>query len=189
MPVTIQTLPKMQGFIEKNKNVIPIDCIDRALIEYYANESIKVNKYIIGALGVEIAMIAAIFLNKQDNANEAMGDLDLLQGYFKSREAMELDLQDKYQIDKNENVWFAYPLKKICHDTAFSKQEVKEALKALKQMGFIEHTREIRINTEQDWYTVHFDAYPGMIVYSAWQLGIGCDDEKEGEKNEEKENN
>lgn len=184
MKLNAKILPNMQNFIEKNKKIITASCIDRALVSYFANEAIYINKPIMGYFGCEIAAVAAIFVQKQENANEVMDDLDLLQGYFKSKEAMELHLQSRYQIDKNEEIWFAYPFKKICYDTSLSEQNVAKILKALRQMQFFDHIKETNVKGIRDWYKVSMDAYYGMVVYATWKLDELYD--RKGEDNDEK---
>ncbi len=179
MKLNWEDFPDMTTYIEKHKNEIPEDCIDRALVGYFSNESIKINPFIMQTMGIAIAILSAVFIEKQRDADETMENLDALQGYYKSKEAMELHLQSKYTIDKNNKTWFAYDYPSLCKDVPLPESEIIEGVKALIHMNFLQHVKETGIDIEQDWYTVNLDAHYGMIVYSAYTTGVMCDDVEE----------
>jgi len=166
----MESLPNMETFMKVYEKEITSDIHEKIAWNLCGMDRIVIDSNILKIMGTETAVIISLMIEAKQIAEDTYGNSGYDHYYLHPAER-KLDEIDKYHEDKQGNIWFTYPLRKMQERTRFPLKKIREIIKFLQSINFIKIEKEKRFKKSVTWYYIPTASCTSMLYYCAWKAG------------------
>ena len=161
-------LPNMETFMKVYEKKITPDIREKVTWNRFGMDKITIDSNILKIMGTETSVIISLMIEAKQIAEDTYGNSGYDHYYLHPAER-KLDEIDKYHEDKQGNIWFTYPLRKMQEKTLFPLEKIREVIKLLQSINFLKIEKEKRFKKSVTWYYIPAAAHTGIVYYCAWK--------------------